>query len=608
MRSRGHLGDGAARADRGASGLKLFSPSGKDAATIGFDARNEEGGLVQAKGLLQLFDLGGRTMVEAGTLPSGIGVVRAGSNLDARAGPRRSPARVRRGGPVGPRGTRAYMKSDQAKGAFLKTPIVAAALALVFAAAGCGGGKVDRAAVDAHAQAHEPIYGPLAALHSKDPCSLLTKDEIVAQLELSREASQREALRRRGVSWEISSEEFSQEASRSCQIAWRGTVDGAPFSLGGFTLHLTIADRLRDVLANEPNPKRIPGVGDEAFFLRHAPYARVGDLAIGVNFPKGDEAKAGLALLRIAVQRLRSFVQSSGVSEADRVLLEIEFTSWAWGATHTGFHIDATGNVYRYDLELPLLAAALAIVGPLAGPEARAQGPAPRTAPALGVLGNPPHAAAIPLTPLTSAAPHVRSQAGDPGTAQPGQTQAAPSRLECGKGRMRPEDRAACNERFAKFAGAFLRIGLPVALLLLLIMWLITDRRSAWRRLAELYPAVPLRNPSRRIFASRLVLGKGFYKNTTWLTIDDSHLHVSGVGPSRLWMPTFSVPLSDISATPDDYPWGLWDSRVIRLSFARDPSVRFMVWPTEFEQLAAASEGLRLAEPAAPDRRYVSPQ
>jgi len=32
-------------------------------------------------GLIQLFDLGGRTMVEAGTLPDGVGVVRTGPGL-----------------------------------------------------------------------------------------------------------------------------------------------------------------------------------------------------------------------------------------------------------------------------------------------------------------------------------------------------------------------------------------------------------------------------------------------------------------------------------------------------------------------------------------------
>jgi hypothetical protein len=200
----------------------------------------------------------------------------------------------------------------------------------------------------------------------------------------------------------------------------------------------------------------------------------------------------------------------------------------------------------------------------------------------------------VPSERATPATRDGHREPGDSGTVQPGQTQAAPTRLECGRGRMRPEDSAACRERFTNFLRAWLLIGVPLGLMLSLIL----SRRSALPRLAGLYPAVPSRNPSQRIFASRLVVGKGFYKNATWLRVDDSYLHVSGLGPCRLWMPKFSVPWSDISATSDDYPWGLWDSRVIRLTFARDPSVRFMVWPSVFDQLVEASEGrLRPLEP-----------
>lgn len=145
------------------------------------------------------------------------------------------------------------------------------------------------------------------------------------------------------------------------------------------------------------------------------------------------------------------------------------------------------------------------------------------------------------------------------------------------------------------------RAWLPLALLVLVMIAWRLNRGTLWHRLAELYPSASPRTSGRRLFASRVVVGTGFYKNTTRLSVDETHLHVSGLGPSRLWLPTFSVPWSDISATYDDYPWGLWNSRVIRLTFARDPGIRFLVWPGEFERLTKASGGrLRLPESQTP--------
>jgi hypothetical protein len=93
------------------------------------------------------------------------------------------------------------------------------------------------------------------------------------------------------------------------------------------------------------------------------------------------------------------------------------------------------------------------------------------------------------------------------------------------------------------------------------------------------------------MFVSRVVVGRGFYKNMTRFRLDDTYLHISGVGPYRLWLPAFSVPWSEVSATPDDYPWGLWDSRVIRLIFARDPGARVLVWPHVYDDMLRARGG-----------------
>jgi hypothetical protein len=170
---------------------------------------------------------------------------------------------------------------------------------------------------------------------------------------------------------------------------------------------------------------------------------------------------------------------------------------------------------------------------------------------------------------------------------------AAPGSLECGRGRMGSQDVAACTERFKFFPWVLLPLWaviLPIVLILL--------RRATIFRLAELYPPVPARTPRRRVFASAMFVGRLFYRCSAWLTVDHSYLHVSGFGPARLWVPKFSIVLSDITSTPERFRWGLYNPLTIRLTLARDPSTRFLVWPDEFEKLAAASGGrLRLIEP-----------
>ena len=137
------------------------------------------------------------------------------------------------------------------------------------------------------------------------PCTLLTKDEIVAQVEASREPHQLEALHRDGVVWDVTGNETPSGAARVCEFAWHGTAKGEVMSKGEFTVNVTTAGWLQGTLGAIQNPKPIPGLGDEAYFVLNAPYARVGVIAVGIeNFPDTRENKAGLALLRLAVPRL----------------------------------------------------------------------------------------------------------------------------------------------------------------------------------------------------------------------------------------------------------------------------------------------------------------
>lgn len=41
--------------------------------------------------------------------------------------------------------------------------------------------------------------------------------------------------------------------------------------------------------------------------------------------------------------------EPSGLSEAERVLLEVEYINRATSVTYFGFHIDGSGSIYRYD-------------------------------------------------------------------------------------------------------------------------------------------------------------------------------------------------------------------------------------------------------------------
>jgi hypothetical protein len=138
---------------------------------------------------------------------------------------------------------------------------------------------------------------------------------------------------------------------------------------------------------------------------------------------------------------------------------------------------------------------------------------------------------------------------------------------------------------------------LPAFALLLRALLMGPGPRSA-QRLRELYPAAPAA-PGARWTYRRVVFGNG--PRMTWvrLTADHAYLHVSVVGGLRARR-GFSVPLADVSATPARFPLMVLAPDVVRLSFARDPSLPVILWPHVFRRLVEASGGrLRLTEPTA---------
>ena len=73
----------------GDRGVDVLADNGKEVISLGIEASGRTTGTVHLTGVLQLFDVGGRTIVEAGRLPSGAGVVRAGPRY--RCGPSSAP-------------------------------------------------------------------------------------------------------------------------------------------------------------------------------------------------------------------------------------------------------------------------------------------------------------------------------------------------------------------------------------------------------------------------------------------------------------------------------------------------------------------------------------
>jgi len=179
-------------------------------------------------------------------------------------------------------------------------------------AGGCGGRSdgQGRTAAGQAVGAAGNASGASSAVSRIEPCSLLTKDEIQEQVEQSHSPSQLAGLKSKGVVWTISMESVPQGASRICQVAWQGAVNGEVSTKGDFSVNVTYADWLKGSVAGMTHPLPIPNLGDEAYFVggkSGPPYARVGDVAIGIeNFPDTRESKSGLALLRLAVPRARA--------------------------------------------------------------------------------------------------------------------------------------------------------------------------------------------------------------------------------------------------------------------------------------------------------------
>jgi hypothetical protein len=187
----------------------------------------------------------------------------------------------------------------------------AATLIAVVGLVGCGASEA--AKNDGNATLGEVEQAdPSGKLANIKPCSLLTDEEIAAQVDLTIEPDQRAALHEKGTKHQISKEEDRSGAFPTCRITWR-SVDstGEQWGTGTFSISVMTATVMK-TLAGADNPtsggsvRQIEGVGDEAFLDRHGGAARRGDLAVSIaEFPDSHEGNGRVELLRAAAQRLQ---------------------------------------------------------------------------------------------------------------------------------------------------------------------------------------------------------------------------------------------------------------------------------------------------------------
>lgn len=168
---------------------------------------------------------------------------------------------------------------------------------LLLGSVGCGTSSPETgtaAAPAAAAQGAPPAVvsdWDLASVEIPDPCTLLSREEIVAA---------------------VGPRDFGPERQESAANGGRGCA--YPVRMGG-TLNIAIgaqsADSFRAVrglLEREtPKPTSVSGVGDEAYYWGERLYVRVGkrSLAIGAGSTGEENRAASLALAKAIVPKLR---------------------------------------------------------------------------------------------------------------------------------------------------------------------------------------------------------------------------------------------------------------------------------------------------------------
>jgi hypothetical protein len=173
-----------------------------------------------------------------------------------------------------------------------------------FACAGGDTGQDGQTAEDAEAGFGDDA-AQMSAADLPDPCELVTDEEISELLWEGMEAGQREGSRARNAQYEFSRrvENVDFPVGRTCFIQYRLVAGETTWSEGDFQLR-TLDREAFDMLAGSNASKDpVPGLGDEAFYMSNAAYARRG--AVGVEVVEFHNKELEIELLRDAVARLQ---------------------------------------------------------------------------------------------------------------------------------------------------------------------------------------------------------------------------------------------------------------------------------------------------------------
>jgi hypothetical protein len=144
-----------------------------------------------------------------------------------------------------------------------------------------------------------------------NPCSLLTDEEIAAQVDLTFEPDQRAALHEKSVKHQITKEEDRTGAFPVCRLTWRSIdANGEQWATGNFELRVMPAAMFETIQGTGPQtdsrPVRIDGVSGAQLYVEPQPAARVGDVGISLTeFPATHEGNGGVELIKAAARRLR---------------------------------------------------------------------------------------------------------------------------------------------------------------------------------------------------------------------------------------------------------------------------------------------------------------
>ena len=169
----------------------------------------------------------------------------------------------------------------------------------------CGGSDGAESRADETDDTDGPRAGAVSAADLPDPCGLVTDEEVSDLLWQGMEPAQRQALEARGAKHVITKRVENVEgafAGRTCYFQYRRVAGDTLWGEGDFRLRTLSRQGFQVFQDSRGSRDPIPGVGDQAFYMSNAAYARRGDVGVEVvDFGSKDRE---IQLLTNAVARL----------------------------------------------------------------------------------------------------------------------------------------------------------------------------------------------------------------------------------------------------------------------------------------------------------------